>query len=532
MDLLVDVNVAIDVCAGRAPHALSAAAALLRCKDQGGRLWLYAGSVQTLEYSLLAELKRDAERRSSPTPSNRALLRRARELLDAFAADKHWLAALAGEGPVFGSADPEDEQLMRALERFPSDSIRLLTRDRKLLEEYPDRTISPQEYCALPAEQRRTAFVDLAAQQDAIREGIERRMHTVLHHGKYIMGTEVAELERRLAEFCGAKHAIGCASGTDALLMPLLAEGIGPGDAVIVPSFTFVATAEVVAVLGATPIFVDVHERTYLMRTEEIEPAIAVARSKGLRPRAVIAVDLFGQPADYPTINAIAARNGLFVIGDAAQSFGATLHGKRVGTLAPVTATSFFPAKPLGCYGDGGAVFTDDDALAERMRSIRVHGQGRDKYDNVRIGINGRLDTLQAAILVEKLRVFPEEIELRDQVARRYGSALRGTVDIPELVDGATSVWAQYTIQVDERDQVARRLQEAGIPTAVYYPTPLHRQTAYTGLPTAPGGCPVAERLAQRVLSLPMHPYLADRVQAHIVAVTRGALVRPPAAVS
>jgi len=357
------------------------------------------------------------------------------------------------------------------------------------------------------------AFVDLAAQQARIRERIDAAIAGVLDHGNYIMGPEVAELERRLAGFCGARHAIGCASGTDALLMPLLAWGVEPGDAVIVPTFTFVSTAEVVAVLGATPVFVDVDPRTFLIQVEQIAPAVELARGQGLRPRAVIPVDLFGQPADYPAINAIAEREGLAVIADAAQSFGATLHGKRVGTLAPVTATSFFPAKPLGCYGDGGAVFTDDDDLAERLRSIRVHGKGRDKYDNVRVGINGRLDTLQAAVLIEKLAIFAAEIERRDEVAGRYSGALRDVVDVPILADGATSVWAQYTVQVDAREAVAAHLKEAGVPTAVYYPTPLHRQTAYRNHPCVGNGCPASEALAGRVLSLPMHPYLDEAIQ-------------------
>jgi len=367
------------------------------------------------------------------------------------------------------------------------------------------------------------AFVDLAAQQARIRERIDAAIAGVLDHGNYIMGPEVAELERRLAGFCGARHAIGCASGTDALLMPLLAWGVEPGDAVIVPTFTFVSTAEVVAVLGATPVFVDVDPRTFLIQVEQIAPAVELARGQGLRPRAVIPVDLFGQPADYPAINAIAEREGLAVIADAAQSFGATLHGKRVGTLAPVTATSFFPAKPLGCYGDGGAVFTDDDDLAERLRSIRVHGKGRDKYDNVRVGINGRLDTLQAAVLTEKLGIFADEVERRDEVAWRYNAALRDAVEIPVLADGATSVWAQYTIQVDAREAFVARLKERGVPTAVYYPKPLHQQGAFHEFPFAPGGSAVSDALAGRVVSLPMHPYLAPDVQDRIIAAVHAA---------
>jgi dTDP-4-amino-4,6-dideoxygalactose transaminase len=339
----------------------------------------------------------------------------------------------------------------------------------------------------------------------------------VLAHGQYILGPEVAELEKRLSEFCGARFTLSCANGTDALLLALMAKGVGPGDAVFVPSFTFVASAEVVVLVGATPVFVDVDEDTFLMNTESLEAAIGVAKKQGLRARAIMPVDLFGQPADYEAIGQLAEVHGLFVLADAAQSFGATRAGKSVGTMAPITATSFFPAKPLGCYGDGGAIFTDDEETLSVLQSLRVHGQGRDKYENVRIGINGRMDTLQAAILMQKLAVFEDEIVARQQVAKRYADGLRDIAQVQRVEGGAISVWAQYTICLNNRDRVAEQLKKAGIPTAIYYPIPLHRQTAYQQYPAAPAGLPVSEKLAEEVLSLPMHPYLSETDQDMII---------------
>ena len=361
-------------------------------------------------------------------------------------------------------------------------------------------------------------FIDLQAQRARIGPAIDQAIARVLDHGQFIMGPEVRELEDRLGAFCGAKHAIACASGTDALLLALMAEGIGPGDAVFVPAFAFVATAETAALAGATPVFVDVLPNTFNMDPDSLDAAIGIAEGLGLRPRAVIPVDLFGQAAEYGRIGAIADRHGLTVVADAAQSFGATLDQRRVGTIGRIATTSFFPAKPLGCYGDGGAIFTDDDNIANVLRSLLFHGKGSEKYDNVRIGMNGRLDTIQAAILLAKLDIFDHEVTLRQQVAERYDVGLGDVVQVPRLIEGATSVWAQYTLVLDHRDEVAARLKEQGIPTAIYYPRPLHRQTAYGDFPTAPGGLPVSEDLATRVLSLPMHPYLDAATQDHIVA--------------
>ncbi len=364
-------------------------------------------------------------------------------------------------------------------------------------------------------------FIDLKTQQERIKPQIEAAIARVLKHGQYILGPEVAELEKRLADFCGARFALTCASGTDALLLALMAKGIGPGDAVFLPSFTFVAPAEVVALLNATPVFVDVDADTFLMDIQSLRTAVEAAGKQGLTPKAVIPVDLFGQPADYEQIQEIADTFELIVVGDAAQSFGAVRAGKRAGTLAPISATSFFPAKPLGCYGDGGAVFSDDETVVDVLRSLRVHGQGSNKYDNVRIGINGRMDTMQAAILLEKLSIFEDEIAARQRVANRYNECLADIVRIPRIEEDATCVWAQYTIRVSDRDGVAAHLKASGIPTAVYYPIPLHRQGAYRSFPTAPGGLPVSEKLATEVLSLPMHPYLNETDQGSIVDAVR-----------
>jgi dTDP-4-amino-4,6-dideoxygalactose transaminase len=370
-------------------------------------------------------------------------------------------------------------------------------------------------------------FIDLGAQRRRLGRRVDEAILRVVDHGKYIMGPEVAIFEQELAAFCGAKHVLSCANGTDALGLALMAKGIKPGQAVLVPSFTFAATAEVVAWFDAVPVFVDVLEHTFNMDPVSLEAGIATAKRLGLEPGGIIPVDLFGLPAAYNEILAIAAAHRLWVICDAAQSFGAAYKGRNVGTFGDITTTSFFPAKPLGCYGDGGAVFTDDDDIAVVLRSLRVHGQGGDKYDNVRIGMNARLDTIQAAVLSQKLAIFADEIEARNQVARRYGDSLGDIVQAPEIPEGLTSVWAQYTVHLPtnyNRDAVAARLKEAGVPTAVYYAKPLHQQTAYRHYPVAGNGLPVSERLAGEVLSLPMHPYLAEPVQRRITDTLRRAL--------
>ncbi|MFZ5693682.1 MAG: DegT/DnrJ/EryC1/StrS family aminotransferase [Pseudomonadota bacterium] len=369
-------------------------------------------------------------------------------------------------------------------------------------------------------------FIDVAAQRRRLGTAIDEATTRVLNHCQFLMGPEVAAFESQLAAFCGAKHAVSCSSGTDALVMVLMAKGIGRGDAVFCPTFTFCATAESVALVGATPVFVDVHADTFNIDVESLKSAIATAKGKGLKPKAVIPVDLFGLPADHDAVAAIADAEKLFVLDDAAQGFGGTYKGRAVGTFGVATATSFFPAKPLGCYGDGGAILTDDDELFAVLKSVRVHGGGADKYDNVRLGLTARLDTIQAAVLIEKLKIFRDEIETRNRVAARYNEALKDVATVPVAPDGYGSVWAQYTIRLaaGRREAVARALQAEGIPTAIYYAKPLHKQTAYRDFPVAEAGLPVSERLADQVISLPMHAYLDEATQDRIVDAVRRAL--------
>jgi dTDP-4-amino-4,6-dideoxygalactose transaminase len=369
-------------------------------------------------------------------------------------------------------------------------------------------------------------FIDIGAQRRRLGKSIDEAVSRVLAHCQFINGPEVTQLEAELAAFSGAKHVVSCASGTDALLMVLMAKGVGRGDAVFCPSFTFCATGEAVALTGATPVFVDVDEATFNMDANSLKRGIATAKRLGLRPSAVIPVDLFGQSADHDAIALVAQAEGLFVLDDAAQAFGASYKGRRLGTFGLVTATSFFPAKPLGCFGDGGAIFTDDAELAQTLRSIRVHGQGSDKYDNVRLGLTGRLDTMQAAILIEKLKIFEDEIAARNLVAERYARGLGNVVTVPRLASGSSSVWAQYTIRLpkgSDRDQFATTLQAQGIPTAIYYPKSMHQQTAYRDYPVADGGLPASESLSCDVISLPMHAYLDEPAQERIIKAVRGA---------
>ncbi|MBU2053881.1 MAG: DegT/DnrJ/EryC1/StrS family aminotransferase [Proteobacteria bacterium] len=377
-------------------------------------------------------------------------------------------------------------------------------------------------------------FIDLAAQQQRITDKLNANIARVLTHGQYINGPEVRELEKALTDYVGVKHAIGCASGTDALLMALMALDIGPDDAVFTTPFTFIATAEVISLLGATPVFVDIDPQTFNIDPAQLDRAVeAVEKSDPahhplpdtaggkLRPRAVIPVDLFGLPADYDAIGAVAARHNLAVIEDAAQSFGGEYRGRRAGAFGDIACTSFFPAKPLGGYGDGGMCLTNDDRLDAILRSIRVHGQGSDKYNNARIGINGRLDTIQAAILLAKFAIFPEEIELRQEVARRYNELLAGAVVTPQIPAGCKSAWAQYSVLARdsaERAALMTKLKEAGVPTAIYYPKPLHRQEAFASLDYREGEFPVSEDCASRIFSLPLHPYLPADDQRRIAA--------------
>lgn len=379
-------------------------------------------------------------------------------------------------------------------------------------------------------------FIDLRAQQQKIKSEIDARIREVLSHGQYIMGPEIRELEKRLAAYVGVKHALGCSSGTDALLLALMAYGVKAGDAIFTTPFTFIATAEVISLLGAMPVFVDIDPRTFNMDPVQLGKAIRCLKGKDssalplpvgstrISPRGVIAVDLFGLPADYDAIRTIARENNLLLIEDAAQSFGAEANGRKACALADIACTSFFPAKPLGCYGDGGMCFTDDDALASVMDSLRVHGKGDDKYENIRIGINGRLDTLQAAILLAKFEIFPQELEMRDRVAERYGELISRCPGIvtPVLPPGTRSAWAQYSLLAagsGERQLLMNRLKKAGIPTAIYYPKPLHLQTAFAHLGYKEGDFPVSEDFSRRIFSLPMHPYLKIEDQKQIAKI-------------
>ena len=387
-------------------------------------------------------------------------------------------------------------------------------------------------------------FIDLAIQQNRIRDKLLQNIQTVMDHGKYIMGPEIKDLEEKLSSYVGVKHAIACSSGTDALLLALMAFDVGPGDAIFTTPFTFIATAEVISILGATPVFIDIDPRTFNIDPTRLEQAVSalISADPALHPlpshstardqhlklsaKGIIAVDLFGLPADYNKINAIAQKHGLFVIEDAAQSFGAEYNEKKACSLGQIACTSFFPAKPLGCYGDGGMSFTDDQGKAQILRSLMVHGKGTHKYDNVRIGINGRLDTLQAAILLAKLNIFPEEIRLRQQVAKRYTELLVNCASItaPVIPEGYRCAWAQYSVLAKDgghRSIFQEKLEKNGIPTAIYYLKPLHLQTAFRFLGYKKGNFPISEDCASRIFSLPMHPYLKAEEQGRIAKILR-----------
>jgi dTDP-4-amino-4,6-dideoxygalactose transaminase len=363
------------------------------------------------------------------------------------------------------------------------------------------------------------SFIDLAAQQQRIRSDIDARIAKVLDHGQYIMGPEVAELEAELASYAKAKHVISCSSGTDALILALIAFGLRPGQGVIVPSFTFAASAEAIAVLGAIPVFAEIDGRSYNLDADRLDSALSAAHAQQIDIVGIMAVGLFGQPANITALSDYAQAHNLWMLDDAAQSFGGRWQNRPSGSLADITATSFFPAKPLGCYGDGGAVFTDDDEMAERARSARIHGQGSDKYENIQIGMTARLDTVQAAILLAKMAIFDEELQLRNKVADRYEQLLSEHVTTPFIAADAYSSWAQYVIILPEasnRADIQTRLSADGIPSAIYYPRPMHTQPPYKRYPVSEGGLAITEYMADHVLALPMHPYLDETVQRNV----------------
>lgn len=510
MDLLLDVNIVIDLCAPRLQWYGEAHHALNRCAENSRRVWLYAGSVQTLLYSLFKEIKR-----VRPHISAKVAMQLAQQELADFASDKQWLAALAGEGSVFDAEDPEDEQLVRALDRFAPGEIVLLTRDQRLLDCKDPCILSPEQYLNRLPVAKSIDFIDLKAQQGAIRPQLEQNIHRVLQHGQYIMGPEIKQLEEKLAEYVGVKHCITVSDGTKALLIAMMALGVKAGDEVITTPFTFIATGEMIALLGAIPVFVDIDPRTYNIDPAKIEAAITS------KTKAIMPVSLYGQCADFDAINAIAAKHGLPVIEDGAQSFGAGYKDKKSCGLSTIGSTSFFPSKPLGCYGDGGALFTDDDSLAKTMREIRLHGQDR-RYHHPIIGINGRMDTLQAGVLLAKLdRFISWEVQQRQVMGVRYSELINGlrsqtgeaTVITPYIAPYNTSVYAQYTVLVENRESVQKTLNEAGIPTAVHYPVPLNLQPAFANLNQPAGSFPVAEEMSRRVMSLPMGPDISIEQQ-------------------
>ncbi len=426
--------------------------------------------------------------------------------------------------------DFEEAQIATAAESIHGEKV-IVTLDKGFDSLGIIDTMSPADALAWikqgESSRHSNAFIDLKAQQDVIRPQLENNIHKVLQHGSYILGPEVKELEERLCNFTGAKHCIGVSSGTDALLMPLMAWGIGPGDAVFTSPFTFIATAEVIQLLGATPVFVDIDPRTFNIDPAKLELAIKalekndpsihpLPRGCPLNPKVIIPVDLFGLPADYDPITALAEKHGLKVLSDSAQGFGSEYKGKKSGTFGHVTATSFFPAKPLGGYGDGGAIFTNDEQLATELESIRVHGKGTDKYDNIRIGLNARLDTIQAAVLLAKLDIFDQELEKKQAVAERYTQFIdEGASGLtpPFVPQGLKSAWAQYSVLAEDdvqRGNIQTALRNAGIPSMVYYPKPLHLQTAFSGLGYKLGDFSISEDISERIFSLPMHGYLSN----------------------
>ncbi len=363
-------------------------------------------------------------------------------------------------------------------------------------------------------------FIDLSLQQDRIKKNIRRRIFDVLTHGKYIMGPEVFEIEQKLADYVGVKNCISCSSGTDALLISLMALGIGPNDAVITTPFTYIATAEVLALLGATPVFVDIYKTTYNINPNLIGNAVDFAKDKGLNPKAIMPVDLFGLPARYRLIEVEAKKNNLLILSDSAQGFGGSIRGRKAGSYGDIATTSFFPAKPLGCYGDGGAIFTDNDNLADTMKSIRIHGSGIDKYENIRVGINGRLDTIQAAILIEKLAIFSDELKSRNRIANYYKSNIKENFKTPFVPNDYISSWAQFSLLAkseSHRSNIMNFLKSKNIPSVIYYRIPLHLQPVFSSLAYKEGDFPISEEVSKSIFSIPMHPYLTEEEQDYII---------------
>lgn len=503
-NLLLDINIIVDICTKRVSYWETSLKAINKCLKNHFSVWIYVGSVQTLEYVVALELRKNK--------GDEISLKYARYqsgmLLDKFCKNFNWLSSIAEDGEVWHDKDPEDAQLYQAVQRL--DNALLLTRDKGMLDR-GDFSISPEQYLSYAKNKEQSIqFVDLKTQQNIVRPQLEKKIFKVLSAGQYILGPEVSDLEEKLADFVGVKHCIGISSGSDALLIAMMALGIKAGDEVITTPFSFFATAEMIALLGAKPIFVDIDPRTYNIDAEKIAQAIT-AKTKAIMP-----VSLYGQCADFDKINRIAKKYKLPVIEDAAQSLGATYKAKQSCSLTTIACTSFFPSKPLGAYGDGGACFTDNDDLAQMMREIRAHGQDR-RYHHPRIGINGRLDTLQAAILLAKFEIFPVEVQQRNEVGENYTHLLQQSCPqiIPPYIEKHnSSVYAQYTIQVEDRQAIIEQLKQANIPVAVHYPIPLHQQDPFK---TQAQDLAIAQKMANTVMSLPMHPYLTIEQQEFIV---------------
>ena len=525
--LLLDVNIALDLLFRRGNYK-QVEQLIRKSREFNVPLWFSTSSLAVTEFSLINELKKEGTTEKyakNIARQNLVEFLKCVSLLSNYGFDQDMV--------IQKSFDIKEAQAAISFSHLHGEK-RIVTNNARFDTLGMVKTCSVSEaieWITQESEDTQLQFIDLKAQQDSIRPRLEKNIHTVLGHGRYILGPEVKELEQRLCEYTGAKHCIGVSSGTDALLMPLMAWGIGPGDAVFTTPFTFIATAEVIQLLGATPVFVDIDPQTFNMDPQKLELAIRAVQKNNpeiyplpskpervsrLVPKAIIPVDLFGLPADYDPITSIAENHGLKVLADSAQGFGSQYKGRKSGTLGHATATSFFPAKPLGGYGDGGAIFTNDDRLAETLESIRVHGKGKDKYDNVRIGLNARLDTLQASILLAKLDIFDKELEAKERLAKKYNDliAQNGKKLKPQYVPPSTrSSWAQYSLLTSsyvDREKIQKALKASGIPCMVYYPKPLHMQTAFDELGYSEEDFPVSKKTSETILSLPMHGYMDD----------------------
>ncbi len=503
MKVLLDVNVVVDICTLREPFYTESVAAVDWMDGKGISKHLYAGSVQTMQFVLMSELVR-RDKKNNIKKNNSFYEEEAKSLLYDFTDDLVWVSALSEDGHVYNDVDPEDAQLIKAVNRMGHDAV-ILTRDKGLLERF-DKAISPKQFLSEYAGKeidRQIPFCDLKKQLDEYRPELEDAVFSVLESTAFINGPAVKNLAEDLSSFSGVKYSVPCASGTDAILLALMALNVEPGDEIIVPAFTFIATASMVSFYKAVPVFADVDPVAFTIDPGEIEGKIT-SKTVGIIP-----VSLYGQCAPMDEINEIAEKHGLWVLEDAAQSFGAEYKEKKSCSLSKIATTSFFPAKPLGCYGDGGAVFTSDDTLAEKVRLFANHGQAK-RYYHSRIGINGRMDSIQAAVVRAKLKHFADEIRMRNNVAEMYTERLKDVVKTPVVLDNNLSTWAQYTIQSEKRDSIREHLNGKGIPTAIHYPMSLPRQEAFSYLNTGKD-FPVSDRLSNQVMSLPIHPFLTEQ---------------------